>query len=84
MDNNNPIMKKQSSIFIPFLASVVVLVLNACGAGKPEVITVDPAFSEYIAAYSSGMVTRKASIRIKLQEILPENAILSLKKDANG
>lgn len=77
-------MKKQSSIFIPFLASVVLFLLNACGAGKPEVITVDPAFSEYIAAYSSGMVTRKASIRIKLQEILPENAILSLKKDANG
>lgn len=55
--------------FIFFLISFVqLLLLVSCGSGKPEIIKVDPAFREYVAGYTSGMVSREAGIRVQLED----------------
>ena len=47
------------------LIAVCLTVLSACTA-KHQLIDVDPAFSQYIEAYSSGVVSKKSVVRIRL------------------
>lgn len=57
---------KNAFISLGIILLGIVLLFQSCGPTKPEVIKVDPAFGEYVSAYTSGLVTRKSAIRIDL------------------
>ena len=54
------------SLFNRHLLWVLSFFLLAACNRSHKVLTVDPAFSQYISAYSSGVVSKKATIRIQL------------------
>jgi len=82
---------KIKSIFLLSLLSLTSLVfLHSCFQAKPKIKAVNPAFKQYIEAFSSGMISRKSSIRIDLtfaygekKENIKWNAI-SVDSTANG
>ncbi len=53
-----------------FLASIIIFViialLSACFNRRPTINSTNPAFAKYISGFTSGMVSRKSSIRIEL------------------
>ncbi len=53
---------KRLSLFL-----VAALVLVACG-GEKEPVKVNPAFSKYISAFTSGMISSESTIKIKFSE----------------
>ncbi len=48
------------------LIVVCLLCLSACTTTKQKIVNVDPAFSQYIEAYTSGVISKKSVIRIRL------------------
>lgn len=58
---------KRKTLFLAFLTIItIVVLLSSCFHFKTEINEVNPAFGQYISAYTSGMVSRKTSIRIEL------------------
>lgn len=57
-------MKKS---FYPVVLLVVFLV-NACGSKHSQIVSVNPKFRKYVAAYSSGMQSRKEGFEIQLSK----------------
>ena len=58
---------KRKTLFLAFLTIItIVALLSSCFHFKAEINEVNPAFGQYISAYTSGMVSRKTSIRIEL------------------
>jgi hypothetical protein len=50
-----------------FISLVICLIfISACTATKQKLIDVDPAFSQYVEAYTSGVVSKKSVIKIRL------------------
>src|SRR3990167_7673678 len=66
------------------LITSLILFLSGCGSGKPELVKVDPAFNEYISAYSSGMRSRKNHIRVELQDVLAEDVLATIRNNEFG
>lgn len=60
---------------ITFLVLSSLLFFNSCGSKHDQVISVDPRFHEYVAAYSSGIQSRMDPIRIELQNPIDSNLI---------
>ncbi|MES2589144.1 MAG: MG2 domain-containing protein [Bacteroidota bacterium] len=60
-------MKSRNLILSLILFVSTILFFQSC-ATKPQAIVVDPAFREYVSAYTSGMVSRKSAIRIQLNK----------------
>ncbi|MGN6491967.1 MAG: alpha-2-macroglobulin family protein [Agriterribacter sp.] len=60
-------MKQMRLVFCIVLCSVV---FAACGK-KAQVTKVDPAFSKYVEAYTSGVISKTAAIRIRLTAEAP-------------
>ena len=50
-----------------------ILLFNACSHSRPRVNAINPAFGKYISGYTSGMLSRKAGIRIELAKSPNEN-----------
>lgn len=50
------------------LFSLVLLI--GCGPTKPKIISVNPAYSEYVSGYTSGMISKSSSIKIELTKAL--------------
>ncbi len=65
-------MKQATSLFTFFYFALFFLWLTSCGQTKPEMIQVNPEFSEYISGYTSGMIHREDVIRIELSENVPD------------
>lgn len=61
-------MKTTTSLLLILISGLVALLISGCGTGKPEIVKVDPAFGEYVSAYTSGMVSRRSPIRIELTD----------------
>jgi uncharacterized protein YfaS (alpha-2-macroglobulin family) len=59
-------MIKRAYLYLSFIA-VLMGIFYSCGS-KPEIFKVDPAYGKYVAAYSSGMVSRNAGIRVELND----------------
>ena len=57
---------KNRPILLLILPVFALIVLIACSQTRPKVNSVNPAFAKYIAGYTSGMVSRKSTIRIEL------------------
>lgn len=64
-------MNRKRNLITAFISlcilSFIVIKLNA----KPEIITVDPAYAQYVSAYTSGMLSKNSSIKIELTNELP-------------
>ncbi len=68
-------MKTKNKIQLLLSAAVLIFItlLSACYSSRPKMINPNPAFAKYISGYTSGMVSRKSSIRIELAHGLNEN-----------
>ena len=67
----NSVIALGKVLFVTFLLTFV-----ACKSGKKEApppIKINPGFSEYISAYTSGIISSKSSIRIKLSSQLEQD-----------
>ncbi len=64
-DGDNSSKKFSVAFLRAFLFATVIISSFSCNI-KRKWITVDPAFSKYIDAYTSGIISRTASIRIQL------------------
>ncbi len=53
---------------VTILISTLTLILSSCFFSKSGINEVNPAFGQYISAYTSGMVSRKTTVRIELAE----------------
>lgn len=53
---------------ITILASGSALFLDSCSFSRPRINEVNPAFGQYISAYTSGMISRRSTIRIELAQ----------------
>lgn len=51
---------------------LLLFILFGCSPTRPEVITVDPGFRDYVSGYTSGMIHRKGTIRIELAQDVDE------------
>ena len=60
-----PVFKFKQSPFQLFVIGMFLIILQACNKEK-KFIEIDPAFGQYIEAYTSGTVSKTAAIRIKL------------------
>lgn len=53
-----------SALLLLIIAGIAVF--SACSPTKPKVNAINPAFGKYISGYTSGMVSRRSTIRIEL------------------
>ncbi len=61
-------MKKSFLVLTTAGIIISLAVLSSCFRMKSEVNEINPAFGRYISAYTSGMISRKTSIRIELSK----------------
>ena len=59
-------MKIKPFYFFSLLSLTSLLFLHSCFQGKPKIKAVNPAFKQYIEAFTSGMISRKSTIRVDL------------------
>jgi alpha-2-macroglobulin len=62
-------LKKHKAYIIALLISFAILIgvfVIVFGKGKKEVVKIDPEFSKYITAYTSGIISKNSSIKIIL------------------
>ncbi|MDP2386879.1 MAG: MG2 domain-containing protein [Bacteroidota bacterium] len=59
-------MKTQRFLILLVIAITTSLALLSCYSFKPKIKEINPAFGKHISAYTSGMVTRRANLRIEL------------------
>lgn len=52
------------------------ILFNACSPFKPKINEINPAFGQYISGFTSGMVSRKTTIRIELARGLNEKTVV--------
>ena len=60
----NRLPGRRAQWHVVFTMLTVLLLLSSCG--KRKAISIDPAFSKYIEAYTSGVISRKSTIRVQL------------------
>lgn len=61
-------MKRLKFPTLFFLIGLTILIISSCGETKQEIIKVDPAFREYVAGYTTGMISREDVIQIELSD----------------
>lgn len=66
-------LKLVFTLFLAFILSAIFIAVRS--NNKPEIITVDPAFTKYISGYTSGMMSRNNPIKIELANDLPTNPL---------
>ncbi|MFN8284505.1 MAG: MG2 domain-containing protein [Chitinophagales bacterium] len=64
-------MNRKRIFFLSFVAITTVFFITKKLTAKPEIITVDPAFAQYVSGYTSGMLSRTSTIKIELASELP-------------
>ena len=66
-------MKKtiQSLVRHVLLFVAILVSFTRCGDDTPEIIEINPAFGEYISAFTSGVISKESTIRIRLIESNP-------------
>jgi alpha-2-macroglobulin len=60
-----------------FIALGILLLLFQASCKQKQKIVVDPAFSAYISAYTSGVISREATIRVQLNNDVAEETDLN-------
>lgn len=72
-------MKRLSIVLALALIALSLFWLTNCGTRQPEIIDIDPAYSEYVSGYTSGIVSRQDAIRIELVKGVPDLEKMSSK-----
>lgn len=70
--------RTNNQISLLFLALTGIILLSACVNSGPKIKISNPAFSKYISGYTSGMVSRKSTIRIELAHGINETQAMAL------
>lgn len=70
---------------LPYVLTGLILItalfwFYSCGPTRPEILKIDPAYSEYVSGYTSGIVSRRDAVRIELVEAVPGLEKFSEKK----
>ncbi len=65
-------MKTKLFLFAIVITLFCIALFSACLQSRPKIKGIDPAFGKYISGYTSGMVSRKSTIRIELAHGLNE------------
>jgi len=76
-------MKNKILLFAFLLTTVCIILFSACFQTRPKVNDINPAFGKYISGYTSGMVSRKSTIRIELSHGLNEPKTNPVSANAN-
>ena len=63
-------MKSFKLILAAAFFSIVGLMINSCGPSRPAILKQNPAYAEYVSGYTSGMISRKGTIRIELADVV--------------
>lgn len=71
VSNHKP-MKTTNLIRAAILGIICIILLNACYHTRPKINDINPAFGQYISGFTSGMVSRKTTLRIELARGLNE------------
>ena len=67
-------MNTNFSKFIAILVVAIVPFIVGCRPTRPEIIKQNPAFAEHVAGYTSGMISRKSSIRVELENFVGDTS----------
>ncbi len=65
-------MKTKLFLSVSITTLICVVLFTACFQTRPKVNDINPAFGKYISGYTSGMVSRKSTIRIELSHGINE------------
>ncbi len=71
-------MKIKFLVFAANAITVCAILFSACYQTKPKINDINPAFGKYISGYTSGMQSRKATIRIELSSGLNDVKVAAL------
>ncbi|MFC2111870.1 MG2 domain-containing protein [Bacteroidota bacterium] len=66
-------MKTSMTIFSRIIIVLLLAGVFSCKQESKQAVPIDPGFTSYISAFTSGYVSKQASIRIRLAEELPED-----------
>ncbi len=77
-------MKSKTSIIALTSIALFVLILSSCYHFKTKINEVNPAFGQYISGYTSGMVSRKTTIRIELARGMSEQSLTASSTSTNA
>lgn len=70
-------MKTKIFLFATVTTVICIALFSACFQTRPKINAINPAFGKYISGYTSGMVSRKSSIRIELSHGINEDKTLT-------
>ncbi len=59
-------MKTKLPLLLTAICLTTIILLSACLNSRPKIYKTNPAFAKYISGFTSGMVSRKSTIRIEL------------------
>ncbi len=74
-------MKTKTFFILPAVVIAALVMIYSSIKSRPQLIRANTAFVKYISAYTSGMVSRKTTIRIELAHGLNEARLLALAAD---
>lgn len=72
----------RSLIALPAVVLAFLLLFNACMSSGHKIIRPAPAFAKYISGFTSGMISRRSTIRIELAQGLNERKLQAMAKSA--
>ena len=68
-------MKTKLPLLLSAVCLTTIILLSACLNSRPKIYKTNPAFAKYISGFTSGMVSRKSTIRIELAHSVNEGKI---------
>ncbi len=70
-------MKTKLFLFATISTVICIVLFSACFQTRPKINAINPAFGKYISGYTSGMVSRKSTIRIELSRSMNEDKTIT-------
>ncbi|MBA2612757.1 MAG: hypothetical protein H0U95_12345 [Bacteroidetes bacterium] len=70
-------MKIKLFLFATVIIVTCIVLFSACFQTRPKIYDINPAFGKYISGYTSGMVSRKSTIRIELSHSVNEDQTIT-------
>ncbi len=70
-------MKKKYIIALASVAVVAAIIILLALPKKRQPLTVDPAFKEYVNAFSSGVLSRHSTIRVQMNQVFADSSMFN-------
>ncbi|MBI5540819.1 MAG: hypothetical protein HY951_12215 [Bacteroidia bacterium] len=75
-------MKTKKYLLITAVVVIAMVLIYSTISSRPQIIKTNPAFVKYISAFTSGMISRKSTIRIELARSINEKNIIAQTTDS--